>query len=72
MSQDLIFPKKQGFRACFVFGSINLLAWLFATFSVAAEARTLSEIRSSGELRICIAGSNAEFYRANAKPLPTF
>ena len=56
------------FRFCL----INLLAWLFATFSVAAEARTLSEIRSSGELRICIAGSNAEFYRANAEAFANF
>ena len=56
------------FRFCL----IDLLAWLFATFSVAAEARTLSEIRSSGELRICIAGSNAEFYRANAEAFANF
>lgn len=32
-----------------------------------AQGRTLADIRSSGELRICVAGSSAEFYRANGE-----
>lgn len=30
-----------------------------------AQARTLAEIRSTGELRLCVAGSSAPFYQAN-------
>ena len=51
---------------------IGLLAGLLATFSGAAGARTLNEIRNSGELRICIAGSSAEFYLANANAFASF
>lgn len=32
-----------------------------------AQGRTLADIRSSGELRICVAGSSADFYRANGE-----
>jgi ABC-type amino acid transport substrate-binding protein len=35
----------------------------------AAQGRTLMEIRSTGELRVCVAGSSADFYQANAQEL---
>lgn len=37
-----------------------------------AGARTLDAIRASGELRICVAGSSAPFYQANAESFARF
>lgn len=50
-----------------------LLALALATAGAAllapglAQGRTLEQVRSSGELRICVAGSSADFYRANGE-----
>lgn len=41
--------------------------WCLIIAAVPVHARTLSEIRSSGELRICVAGSSAEFYKINGE-----
>lgn len=38
-----------------------------ATVAVPAHSRTLAEIRNSGELRICAAGSSADFYQTNGE-----
>lgn len=49
----------------------NLLAGFIVGAAVlgppCVEARTWTEIRDSGELRICTAGSSAAFYQANAE-----
>ena len=54
---------------------LQLQFLLFATFAAAGcevQARTLAEIRSAGELRICVAGSSAEFYQTNAQAFADF
>lgn len=39
----------------------------FALTGGSAHGRSLAEIRSTGELRVCVAGSSADFYRDNAE-----
>jgi hypothetical protein len=41
--------------------------WLLLGAALPAQARTLAEIRQSGELRICVAGSSAAFYQVNGE-----
>ena len=36
------------------------------------QARSLADIRATGELRICVAGSSAAFYQANAQAFAKF
>ena len=45
---------------------------LLALVVGSASARTLPQIRESGVLRICVAGSSAPFYRANAEAFARF
>lgn len=52
---------KPRLRAWFALGS------LLALGVSGVQARTLSQIQQSGVLRICVAGSSASFYRANAE-----
>ncbi len=47
-------------------------ASLLALAAVPAEARTLAEIRSSGTLRICVAGSSVDLYQANGEAFARF
>ena len=47
-------------------------AGLLAVASAPAGARTLAEIRATGELRICVAGSSASFYQANGEAFARF
>jgi len=42
-----------------------LLTWLVLTGS--AQGRSLEDVRTSNQLRVCVAGSSAAFYRANAE-----
>lgn len=45
----------------------DLVALLAMLIWQPAAARTLTEIRQSGELRICVAGTSAPFYQSNAE-----
>ena len=46
----------------------TLAIWLLLVLSAAtAHARTLGEIRSSGTIFLCVAGSSAPFYQANGE-----
>src|SRR6185436_4388291 len=45
---------------------------LLALVVASASARTLPQIRESGVLRVCVAGSSAPFYRANAEAFARF
>ncbi|WP_416465114.1 response regulator [Pseudomonas sp. LFS044] len=48
-------------------GALLALGGLLVLGMPCVEARTLSQIRESGVLRICVAGSSASFYRTNAE-----
>lgn len=48
------------------------LVGILALTASHAEARTLAEIRATNQLRICVAGSSAPFYRANAEYFAQF
>lgn len=51
----------------------RLLAFaMLSLWAAAAGARALDAIRASGELRICVAGSSAPFYQANAESFARF
>lgn len=54
-------PRGRGARM------IAVALGLAAATMAPAGARTLAEIRQSGELRICVAGSSAAFYQTNAE-----
>src|SRR5688572_27935526 len=49
-----------------------LIAASFAAAGPAAHGRTLAEIRATGTLRICVAGSNAPFHQANGEAFARF
>ena len=54
---------------------IRLQILLFALLACAwcgAQARTLADIRATGELRVCVAGSSAAFYQTNAQAFADF
>lgn len=51
---------------------ITTLVVLYLCCGGLAGARTLDEIRRTGELRICVAGSSASFYRTNAEAFARF
>ncbi len=36
---------------------------VFLVFTICAEARSLKDIKHSGEIRICVAGSANEYYK---------
>lgn len=58
-----------------ILSRIRLQILLFATLACAwcgVQARTLAEIRATGELRICVAGSSAAFYQINAQAFADF
>lgn len=40
---------------------------MLALCSLPAQGRTLAEVRRTGELRICVAGSSADFYQTNGE-----
>lgn len=46
---------------------LSVLAATVLLGAGAAHGRTLAEIRSTGELRVCVAGSSIDFYRTNAE-----
>jgi len=48
------------------------LAGVLALAAVPAQARTLAEVRESGTLRLCVAGSSADFYQANGEEFARF
>lgn len=47
--------------------ALSFLATICLLGVGAAHGRTLAEIRSTGELRVCVAGSSAPFYQANGE-----
>jgi two-component system sensor histidine kinase/response regulator len=49
-----------------------ILASLVVLAAAPAEARSLEEIRQSGALRICVAGSLSAFYQVNAEAFARF
>jgi len=49
-----------------------VLAALLVLIAASTSARTLPQIRESGVLRICTAGSSASFYRANGEAFARF
>lgn len=57
-------------RALLAAGLASLLSGFFLV--PPAAGRTLDDIRSSGALRICVAGSSARFYQANAEAFALF
>ena len=53
----------------------RIILWVVALAlagTATVHARTLKEIRDSGTLRICVAGSSAPFYQANAEMFARF
>lgn len=50
-------------------GSMALVAIIFLVLLPPVQARTLREVELTGSLRLCLAGSSAEFYRANGEAL---
>ena len=53
-------------------GRMALIAIAMLVSLPTAQARTLSEIEQTGSLRLCLAGSSAEFYRANGEALARY
>lgn len=49
-----------------------LIALTLCALTPAAHARTLREIEHSGSLRLCVAGSSADFYRVNGVALARY
>ena len=49
-----------------------LIAIIFLVLLAPVQARTLHEIEQTGSLRLCLAGSSAEFYRANGEALARY
>jgi len=50
-----------------IFSKASFIALLSLLFMPPAAARDLAEVRQTGELRICLAGSSAPFYQSNAE-----
>lgn len=65
------FPTIKKFRV-FLFVLLGLFFELLSAVAGTAGARTLNEIRGSGELRICTAGSSFEFYQTNAEAFANY
>ena len=49
-----------------------VVAALLLLAAAPVQARTLAQIRESGALRICVAGSSADFYQANGEAFARF
>lgn len=53
-------------------GRMALIAIAMLVSLPTAQARTLREIEQTGSLRLCLAGSSAEFYRTNGEALARY